>query len=153
MDTPVTTVQGPLFWLCTEMECNICKRTNPVGALAARSLAYAEGEDEFEPDDDGGFLLKYIEDMPAELLAAIVARLPTYKLRYSQSADLTYYMTTCCCGARYGDHYVHNKILDVAFRAPGTLRVEKLDIHLPIDLRCTETSSDSIATLIQNLHE
>lgn len=77
-------------------------------------------------EDDGGYLLSYVEGLPAEVLEAIAKRHPNFEIRYSLTAETDYYMTICECGGHYGDHYVRKQILIQALRAPAALKVEKL---------------------------
>lgn len=116
------TISAPLYLVSATQTCNLCNKENEVVALATRHL-----EDSDEPlEKDDGYLLCYIEDLPAELLEAVAKRHPNFEICHSLTAESDYYMTICKCGGHYGDHYVHKQLLDQAFRTPDELKVDKL---------------------------
>lgn len=115
-------ISGPLYLVSTNQPCNLCSKENVVVALATNGLSDPDGLQE----DDGGYLLSYVEGLPADVLEAIAKHHPNFEIQHSLTAETDYYMTICECGGHYGDHYVQKQILHQAFRAPAALKVEKL---------------------------
>lgn len=115
-------ISGPLYLVSATKACNLCSKENKIAALATRGLS-----DPDEPHEEGdGYLLSYVEELPADVLIAVTERHPNFEIHHSVTADSDYYMTICECGGHYGDHYVQKQILDQAFRAPSELKVGKL---------------------------
>lgn len=115
-------ITGPLYLVSTTQPCNLCSKENTIAALATKGLS-----DPAEPQEDGdGYLLSYVEDLPAEVLLSVTKHHPNFEIRHSLTAESDYFMTICECGGHYGDHYVQKQILNQAFRAPSELKVEQL---------------------------
>lgn len=115
-------ISGPMYLITATQACNLCGKENTIAALATKGLI-----DPDEPQEEGdGYLLSYVEDLPADVLDAVRKRHPNFEIRHSLTAESDYFMTICECGGHYGDHYVQKQILNQAFRAPSELKVEKL---------------------------
>lgn len=115
-------ISSPLYLIISTQACNLCGKENTIAALATKNLI-----DPDEPQEEGdGYLLSYVEDLPADVMEAITKRHPNFEIRHSLTAESDYFMTICECGGHYGDHYVQKQILNQAFRAPSELKVEKL---------------------------
>jgi hypothetical protein len=136
------TVSAPLFLISTMQPCNLCGNENMVAALATNNLS-AEEEQEEE-----GFLLSYVEDLPAELLGEILKRQPNFAIRHSMTAGDSYFMTVCECGGQYGDHYVHKQLLNQAFRAPDEITVQELPLAGTWVIPCAYSQSISVGELL-----
>lgn len=123
METPDgLAISGPLYLVSASQACNLCGKENTISALATRGLI-----DPDELQEEGvGYLLSYVEDLPADVLVAVAKHHPNFEVRHSVTAESDYYMTICECGGHYADHYVQRQILNQAFRTPSELKVEKL---------------------------
>lgn len=136
-------VSGPLYLVSATQPCNLCGKENTVVALATKHL-----DTEDERDDEDGFLLSYIEELPAEIVNEILKRHPNFEIRRSLTADDSYFMTICECGGHYGDHYVQKQLLNQAFRTPVELKVEKLLAEGSWVIPCGYSQSLSVGELL-----
>ena len=75
------TISAPLYLVSATQPCNLCGKENKIVALATQHLV-----DEFEPEDDDGFLLCYAEELPEEILAEVLQRQPSFQKRDSLTA-------------------------------------------------------------------
>ena len=135
-------VSAPLFLISAMQPCNLCGNENMVAALATNNLS-AEEEQEEE-----GFLLSYVEDLPAELLGEILKRQPNFAIRHSITVEDSYFMTVCECGGQYGDHYVHKQLLNQVFRAPDEVTVQELPLAGTWVIPCAYSQSISVGELL-----
>ncbi len=147
-------VSSPLYLLIADQPCNLCGQSNPVAAIATTNLDIPE-EPQFKEFNKGeGFLLSYVGSLPDDLMAQVIERHPNFQVDYSAMAGEEYFMSICqSCGGHYGDHYVHQQILDQAFRSPKTLRVERLPFGGAFQSDAGISSSSSIADLLQSVEE
>lgn len=133
-------VSAPLFLISAMQPCSLCGKENKVAALATNNLSVEE--------EDDGFLLSYVEQLPAELLDEIHKRHPNFAIRYSMTAGDSYFMTVCQCGGHYGDHYVHKQLLNQAFRAPDDVTVQELPLAGTWVIPCAFSQSLSVGELL-----
>lgn len=138
-------VSAPLFLISAMQPCNLCGKENMVAALATNNLS---AEEEQEKD---GFLLSYVEELPAELLGEILKRHPNFAIRHSMTAGDSYFMTVCECGGQYGDHYVHKQLLNQAFRTPDKITVQQLPIAGIWVIPCAYSQSLSVGELLNQV--
>lgn len=116
-----------------------------VAALATNNLSIEEEQEE------DGFLLSYVEELPAEMLSEILKRHPNFAIRHSMTADNSYFMTFCECGGHYGDHYVHKLLLNLAFRAPDEITVQELPLAGAWVIPCAYSQSISVGKLLDRV--
>ena len=135
-------VSAPLFLISTMQPCNLCGKENIVAALATNNLSVkAEQEEE-------GFLLSYVEELPAELLGEILKQHPNFAIRHSVTAGDSYFMTVCECGGHYGDHHVHKQLHNQAFRTPDEITIQKLPLAGTWVIPCAYSQSISVGELL-----
>lgn len=142
-------VTAPIYLLSADQECYLCGASNPVAALATVNLDDPEDPEFNEFASDDGFLLSYVEWLPEDLLAMILKLHPNYQVEYSMTAGEEYYSSVCHCGGHYGDHYVHQNILDLAFREPKSLKVERLPIEGSLVIPSGFSQSNFVKDLIE----
>lgn len=135
-------VSAPLFLFSAMQPCNLCGKDNMVAALATNNLSAEEEQEE------GGFLLNYVEELPAELLGEILKRHPNFAIRHSMTAGDSYFMTVCECGGQYGDHYVHKQLLNQAFRTPDEITIQELLLAGTWVIPCAYSQSISVGELL-----
>lgn len=139
-------ISGPLYLISATQACNLCGKENSIAALATKGLI-----DPDEPQEEGdGYLLSYVEDLPADVLEAVTERHPNFEIRHSLTAESDYFMTICECGGHHGDHYVQKQILNQAFRAPSELKVEKLFEAGTWNIPCGYSQSLEIGGLLDS---
>lgn len=137
-------ISGPLYLVSATQACNLCGKENAIAALATSGLT-----DPDEPYEEGdGYLLSYVEELPVDVLLAVMERHPNFEIRHSETAESDYYMTICECGGHYGDHYVQKQILDLAFRVPSELKVDKLFYSGNWTIPCGYSQSLEIGELL-----
>lgn len=146
-------VTSPIFLLTSTQACNLCGKENSIAAIATLNLS-DPGDESFTQNMAGeGFLLTDVESLPDDLLAAILEYHPNYRLEFSSTMGYDYYMSVCGCGAHYGDHFVHQQLLDLAFREPSKLGIEKLPINGAFQISCGWSSSSSVTDLLRKVLE
>lgn len=138
-------VSAPLFLISAMQPCNLCGKENMVAALATNNLS-ADKEQE-----EDGFLLSHVEELPAELLGEILKRHPNFAIRHSMTAGDSYFMTVCECGGHYGDHYVHKQLLNQAFRTPDEITIQKLPLAGAWVIPCAYSQSLSVGELLNQV--
>jgi len=138
-------VSAPLFLISAMQPCNLCGKENMVAALATNNLS-ADKEQE-----EDGFLLSYVEELPAELLGEILKRHPNFAIRHSMTAGDSYFMTVCECGGQYGDHYVHKQLLNQAFRTPDEITIQELPLAGVWVIPCAYSQSLSVGELLNQV--
>lgn len=138
------TISAPLYLVSAIKACNLCSKENTIVALATRGLT---DSDERQEEGDG-YLLSYVEELPADVLIAVTKRHPNFEICHSLTAESDYYMTICECGGHYGDHYVQKQILNQAFRAPSELKIEKLFDSGNWTIPCGYSQSQGIGELL-----
>ncbi|MBL7181101.1 MAG: hypothetical protein ABIK98_06585 [Pseudomonadota bacterium] len=63
-----------------------------------------------EDADDDICILTDIDELPIEILSFIQKRVPTFKLKYSKTAEHKYFANTCPkCGVLSGDFFLHSE--------------------------------------------
>ena len=135
-------VSAPLFLISAMQICNLCGKENMVAALATNNLSAKEEQEE------DGFLLSYVEELPAGLLGEILKHHPNFVIRHSMTAGDSYFMTVCECGGHYGDHYVHKQLLNQAFRAPDEITAQELPLAGTWVIPCAYSQSISVGELL-----
>lgn len=138
-------VGSPLFLISAMQPCNLCGKENMVAALATNNLSTEEEQEE------DGFLLSYVEELPAEVLGEILKRHPNFAIRHSMTAGDSYFMTICECGGHYGDHYVHKRLLNLAFRAPDEITAQELPLAGTWVIPCAYSQSISVGELLDRV--
>ena len=98
-------VTAPIYLLKSRAPCWKCGAEQPVVALACAEWEDDEGVTSEQYGNEPA-LLANIENMPLELLSLVRASRAGYELRHSHTADCTYYVNTCGCGAFFGDFFL-----------------------------------------------
>ena len=81
-----------------KLPCWRCGAKMSVIALLAPNVEDAHGET---------CILGKVEDIPGNILSFIQKRVPTYKLKYSKTAEQKYFANTCPkCGVIYGEWFL-----------------------------------------------
>ena len=101
-----------------------------------------------EEQEEDGFLLSYVEELPAELLGEILKHHPNFAIRHSMTAGDSYFMTVCECGGHFGDHYVQKRLLNLAFRTPDEISVQELPLDGTWVIPCAYSQSISVSKLL-----
>lgn len=140
------TISAPLYLVSATQHCNLCNKENKIVALATQHLV-----DEFEPEDDDGFLLCYAEELPEEILAEVLKRQPSFQKRDSATAGATYFMSTCECGGHYGDHYVQKQLLNQMAYKQSEVSAEQLPISGEWVIPCGYSQSMAVGEFLEKL--
>ena len=135
-------VSAPLFLISAMQPCNLCGKENMIAAFATNNLSVKEEQEE------DGFLLSYVEELPAELLGETLKHHPNFAIRHSMTAGDSYFMTVCECGGHFGDHYVHKRLLNLAFRTPDEISVQELPLDGTWVIPCAYSQSISVSKLL-----
>jgi hypothetical protein len=98
---------SPIYLVRSHESCWKCGRRQEVIALAARHLEETDPEPLHEGDEP--VLFENMKEMPKEILEFVTRVHPHYEKRTSRTAESTYYMNTCDCGAHFGDFYLHSE--------------------------------------------
>lgn len=138
-------VSAPLFLISAMQSCNLCGKANRVTALATKNLSVEEEQEE------DGFLLSYVQELPAELLGEILKRHPNFGIRHSMTTGDSYFMTFCECGGHYGDHFVHKHLLNQAFRVPDAITVQELPLAGTWVIPCAYSQSVAVGDLLDRV--
>lgn len=93
----------------------------------------------------------YVEELPAEVLGEVLKRHPNFSIRHSMAAGDSYFMTICECGGHYGDHYVHKRLLNLAFRAPDEITAQELPLAGTWVIPCAFSQSISVSELLDRI--
>lgn len=94
----------PIYLLFSHERCYRCGADAPVVALACKKFSEAGDADASESDDEEPILVSDTVEMPATLLAMILALHPHYEKRHSRMAGIEYFMNICPhCRAHFGD--------------------------------------------------
>jgi hypothetical protein len=140
-------IESPLFLLSTKQACNLCAKENLVAAIATQHLV----DEEIEPEEDDGFLLCYIEEMPSVLMAEVLKLHPNFELRDSLTAGQTYWMSTCECGGHYGDHYVQKNLFSKIAYEPETVTAQRLNFEGKLTLPCGYSQGSATGEFLAKL--
>ena len=123
-------VSAPLFLISAMQPCNLCGKENMIAAFATNNLSVKEEQEE------DGFLLSYVEELPAELLGEILKHHPNFAIRHSMTAGDSYFMTVCECGGHF------------AFRTPDEISVQELPLDGTWVIPCAYSQSISVSKLL-----
>ncbi|MCZ6690352.1 MAG: hypothetical protein O7H41_12170 [Planctomycetota bacterium] len=94
-------VRPPVYLVHSSMTCWKCGAPQVVVAIAAHNV---------EGLEDTVSVFSEVTSLPKELLAHMRKRCPTYRLRYSRTAEMRYFANTCgSCAALFGDFYLHSE--------------------------------------------
>lgn len=141
-------IAAPLFLVSATQPCHLCSKDNKIVALATQHLV-----DEFEAEDDDGFLLCYAEELPEEILVEVQKRHHSFQKRNSATAGATYYMSTCECGGHYGDHYVQKQLLNQMAYSQAEISAEQLPVTGNRVLPCGYSQSLAVGEFLKKLGE
>jgi hypothetical protein len=101
MDDDKLKINPPLFMVGIKIHCWRCEAKMPVISLLAPNVDNTE---------DQVCLLSGIENLPNQVLSFIQIRVPTFKLKFSKTANTKYFANTCPkCGVLYGDFFLHDE--------------------------------------------
>lgn len=93
------TIEPPLYLIGKMYSCWRCGGKMPVVALLAPKVEGARGEI---------CVLSGITELPDDVLAYIQGRVPTFRLKFSQTVGQKYFANTCpWCGMLSGDFHLH----------------------------------------------
>lgn len=140
------TISAPLYLVSATQPCNLCGKENKIVALATQHLV-----DEFEPEEDDGFLLCYAEELPEEILSEVLRRQPSFQKRDSATAGATYFMSTCECGGHYGDHYVQKQLLNQMAYKQSEVAAELLPVTGDWVVPCGYSQSMAVGEFLEKL--
>lgn len=140
-------IESPLFLIGTEQTCNLCGKENTVVAIGTQRLT----DEEIEPEDDDGFLLCYIEEMPNGLLDEVLKLHPNFELRDSLTAGQSYWMSTCECGGHYGDHYVQKNLFCKISYEPEKVTAQRLNFEGKFTLPCGYSQGSATGEFLAKL--
>jgi hypothetical protein len=94
-------ITPPLYLVNGSALC--CECENEVSAICLIAPAVEDAEYEGEP-----CVISYIESLPPAVLQFIHTRFPTFRRKFSYTAENAYYANVCRnCEALQGDHYLH----------------------------------------------
>lgn len=94
-------ITPPLYVVNGSARCWKCE--NEVSAICLIAPAVVDAEYEGEP-----CVISYIEALPPFVLQFMQSRFPTFRRKFSQTAESAYYGNVCPnCEALQGDHYLH----------------------------------------------
>jgi hypothetical protein len=110
-----------------------------VVALATPSLRDDQVDLLGESDDDeAGYLISDVKEMPEDLYHMITAIHPRYEKRFSKTTKSSYYANVCECGANYGDHFLHTDPYGAFFpmtdEAAASITIKRLPATGTFDL-------------------
>ena len=96
----------PLYVLRTVARCPECSQAQHVYTLGC--AAFHDAED-LRPVEQFHFLRR-IGSVPAQVLALLKAKIPSYYLDHSEEDEPPYLMNHCRCGAQFDDDYLNGDI-------------------------------------------
>jgi hypothetical protein len=96
----------PLYVLRTAVRCPECGQAQHVYTLGC--AAFHDAED-LRPVEQFHFLRR-IGSVPAQVLALLKAKIPSYYLDHSEEGEAPYLMNHCGCGAKLDDDYLNGDI-------------------------------------------
>ena len=102
----LTKLLPPVFVVESSTACWKCGGRVKVGAIAASSFVESLDDSAAELDL---YLFSGITYLPTDLAAAVRTLNPGYRLRYSKTAGMKYYMNHCICGAQLGDFFMYSE--------------------------------------------
>ena len=101
MNDDTLKVNPPLFMVGLKIHCWRCDAKMSVISLLAPNV---------EDTEDQVCLLTGIENLPKEVLSFIQIRVPTFKLKFSKTANTKYFANTCPkCGVLFGDFFLNDE--------------------------------------------
>lgn len=101
MDDNKFKIRPPLYLIGKKIHCWYCNNKMPVIALLAKNV-----------DNSGGevCILSDIQRLPKDIYFFIKNKVPSFKLRFSKTADYKYLGNTCPkCGKLFGDFFLHSE--------------------------------------------
>jgi hypothetical protein len=94
-------ISPPLFLVGMKIHCWNCNSRMSAIALVAKDV---------EGLDEQVCVLSDITSLPREVLVYVQKRVPTFRLKYSNTVGHKYYANTCSkCGSLSGDFYLHSE--------------------------------------------
>ena len=101
MNDDTLKVNPPLFMVGLKIHCWRCEAKMPVISLLAPKV---------EDTEDQVCLLSGIERLPKAVLSFIQIKVPTFKLKFSKTANKKYFANTCPkCGVLFGDFFLNDE--------------------------------------------
>lgn len=101
MNDDTLKVNLPLFMVGLKIHCWRCDAKMSVISLLVPNV---------EDTEDQVCLLTGIENLPKEVLSFIQIRVPTFKLKFSKTANTKYFANTCPkCGVLFGDFFLNDE--------------------------------------------
>jgi len=131
MDDDKLKINPPLFMVGLKIHCWRCEAKMPVITLLAPNV---------EETEDQVCLLSGIENLPKEVLSFIQSRVPTFKLKFSKTANSKYFANTCPkCGVLYGDFFLHDEPGAPFFpedeEDAKSLYIKEIPISKPVEIK------------------
>ncbi len=124
-------VNAPIYLLRNCAPCWKCGVVQSVVALACATWQDEECEDSSAGDGNEPALLMYITDLPPDWLYCIHQVHKRFELRQSVTAESTYYVNTCECGAFFGDFFLHRPsgaFFPITESEAQLIRIEQLPV-------------------------
>lgn len=107
MDEASLRVLPPLYLVGKKISCWKCGARMPVVVFVA---PHVEGISEDEIEEQVICILSDVVKLPTNILEYLRKRVPTFKLKYSQTVGDKYYANTCpSCGMLSGDFFLHSE--------------------------------------------
>jgi hypothetical protein len=88
-------VTGSLYLLVSKQRCWKCNSTQEVIAIASEALARKDMLQEDTGGADELIIFSEVEEMPAEIASYLQQYHPRYGMRYSQTANCSYFANSC----------------------------------------------------------
>ena len=140
-DDNLLRVTAPIFLLRSTESCWRCHASQEVIALAFRWCLDKDFATDEQPQEGEPLILDNIHAMPEAILAYVVSVHPHFEKRTSKTAGTAYYMSTCDCGAHFGDFYLFNEPGGAFFPADeaeaGNITIEQLPFTGTFEFDCS----------------
>ena len=130
MDENKVKISPTLFIVGKKIHCWRCETKMPVIALLAPNV---------ENTEDSVCLLSDITYLPKDVYFFIQSRVPTFKLKYSNTTKSKYLGNTCPkCGVLFGDFYLNGDFGDPFFpedeNDAKSLYITEIPLSSPIEI-------------------